>query len=95
MAVRLGDEVGYVVRGDNKTKGKTTRLAYVTDGVVLQQFATDPTLRSYSCVVVDEAHQRTIDIDLILALLKRAIAMRKDLKVSNPPQSCVTRLTER
>lgn len=86
MGVVLGQEVGYQIRGDymiDKHKPKKTRLAYMTEGILLRQLSLDRNLTAYSCVVIDEAHERTVDLDLLLALLKQVIRRRKDLKVSN------------
>lgn len=81
MGVELGHEVGYKIGGDNQTSEKT-RLFYVTEGVVLNEYASDPTLSKYACVIIDEAHERTVEVDLLLAMLKKALRKRKDLKVS-------------
>ncbi|KAM0259567.1 hypothetical protein ACHAQJ_003293 [Trichoderma viride] len=84
MGVILGEEVGYQIRGDNminKNKQKKTRLAYMTEGVLLRQLSLDKDLTAYACVVIDEAHERTVDLDLLLALLKKIISRRKDFKL--------------
>lgn len=86
MGVVLGEEVGYRIRSDymiDKHKSKRTRLAYMTEGILLRQLCLDKELSAYACVIIDEAHERTVDLDLLLALLKRAISRRKDLKVDN------------
>ena len=72
MGVRLGEEVGYSVRFDAKY-GKDTKVKYLTDGMLLQEMLRDPELKRYSCVVVDEAHERTVDTDLVLGFLKRLV----------------------
>ncbi|EHK17761.1 uncharacterized protein TRIVIDRAFT_226707 [Trichoderma virens Gv29-8] len=83
MGVNLGEEVGYKIGGDhnvNQNK-KKTRLAYMTEGVLLRQLRSDKLLSAYACVIIDEAHERTVDLDLLLALLKKVISRRKDFKV--------------
>ncbi|KAK1966667.1 P-loop containing nucleoside triphosphate hydrolase protein [Colletotrichum sublineola] len=82
MGVILGEEVGYNIRGDqmvNKNK-KKTRLTYLTEGVLLRQLISDRNLSAYACVIIDEAHERTVDLDLLLALLKKVMQRRKDFK---------------
>lgn len=84
MGVVLGEEVGYKIGGDhmvNQNK-KTTRLAYMTEGDLLKQLRSDKFLSAYACVVIDEAHERTVDLDLLLALLKKVIRRREDFKAS-------------
>ncbi|KZL66600.1 pre-mRNA splicing factor ATP-dependent RNA helicase PRP43 [Colletotrichum tofieldiae] len=83
MGVILGEEVGYKIRGDqmvNKNK-KKTRLTYLTEGVLLRQLSSDKNLSAYACVIIDEAHERTVNLDLLLALLKKVVQRRKDFKV--------------
>lgn len=83
MGVTLGEEVGYQVYGDCNIdqKNKHTLVSYMTEGVLLGKATFDKTLEEYACVVIDEAHQRTIYTDVLLALLKKALARRRDLKV--------------
>ncbi|KAM0421115.1 hypothetical protein ACHAPT_011186 [Fusarium lateritium] len=89
MAVPLGQEVGYHVRFDARKSTKTdetdevdeTRLLYMTDGMLLAQAKSNPTFSGYSCIIIDEAHERTTATDILMALLKHAISLRKDLKV--------------
>ncbi|KAH6970885.1 hypothetical protein BKA56DRAFT_660887 [Ilyonectria sp. MPI-CAGE-AT-0026] len=66
MDVPLGQEVGYSVRFDNATSDKT-RLKYMTDGLLLREAMEDGTFSSYSCVIIDEAHERTISTDILMA----------------------------
>lgn len=71
----IGAEVGYTVRFDDCTS-KNTRLRYMTDGMLLREALLDPILKNYSVVIVDEAHERTIAIDVLLAILKKALEAR-------------------
>jgi len=78
---RVGDEVGYQVRFDRK-RGKNTRLSFVTEGVFLRRLQVDPLLEGVGAVVFDEFHERSLDADLALALVRRVQAeLREDLKL--------------
>ncbi|KAM9923302.1 hypothetical protein OXX59_005264 [Metschnikowia pulcherrima] len=76
----LGQEVGYSVRFENKSS-KNTAIKYLTDGMLLREFLTDPLLSSYSALMIDEAHERTVSTEIVLSLLKDVIKERKDLKL--------------
>lgn len=77
----VGEQVGYSVRFDNRT-GSKTRLKYLTDGMLLRELMMNKTLKEYSTIIIDEAHERTILTDLILGFLKSLISdSRPDLKV--------------
>ncbi|RTE72017.1 hypothetical protein BHE90_013572 [Fusarium euwallaceae] len=80
MAVPLGEEVGYRIRFGAKMS-KKTRLVYMTDGMLLSLAKGDLLFSEYSCVIVDEAHERTMATDILMALLKKAMSIRKNLKV--------------
>ena len=67
---RVGEEVGYRVRFDSQVSQATT-LCVQTTGVLLRQFVTDPALSDVGCVVLDEFHERSLDMDLLLGMLKR------------------------
>lgn len=71
----VGDKVGYAVRFDDRT-GAATRLKYMTDGLLIREATGDPRLSSYSVVFVDEAHERSLNSDIVLGILKRAQAQR-------------------
>lgn len=72
--------VGYKMRFEDKTDA-STRIKIMTDGILLQEMKLDPWLSRYSVVMVDEAHERSLNIDFVLGLLKRVLAARKDFKV--------------
>ncbi|KAL4125452.1 hypothetical protein PRIC2_009035 [Phytophthora ramorum] len=76
----LGDAVGYCVRFDDTTS-KNTRLKFMTDGMLVREALLSPTLERYSVVVLDEAHERTLQTDILFGIVKRAMRKRKDLKV--------------
>lgn len=75
---RLGEEVGYSIRFEDRT-GSRTRIKYMTDGVLVRECLEDPLLSRYGVVMLDEAHERSIDTDILFGLLKRALARRPDL----------------
>ena len=80
MGVRLGNEVGYAIRFEDKTSDKTV-LKYMTDGMLLRELLTDPELSSYSVLMIDEAHERTLATDVGEALLLDICRERPDLKL--------------
>ncbi|RLV91778.1 Pre-mRNA-splicing factor ATP-dependent RNA helicase-like protein cdc28 [Spathaspora sp. JA1] len=80
MNVKLGHEVGYTIRFDDKSS-KDTVIKYVTDGMLLREFLTDPQLSHYSAIMIDEAHERTISTEILLGLLKDIIVTRPQLKI--------------
>lgn len=67
--VELGQRVGYSIRFDDMTSG-STRIKYMTDGLLLREALLDPYLSRYSVLIVDEAHERTVHTDVLLGLLK-------------------------
>ena len=72
--------VGYKMRFEDKTD-QTTKIKIMTDGILLQEMKLDPWLSKYSVIMVDEAHERSLNIDFVLGLLKRVLAERKEFKV--------------
>jgi HrpA-like RNA helicase len=81
MCVRLGDLVGYQIRGE-VVKSQRTRLIFCTTGVVLRRLQEDPSLTGITTVVVDEVHERSWQIDFLLIALRRMLqTTRPDLKV--------------
>ncbi|KAK8064319.1 hypothetical protein PG996_008971 [Apiospora saccharicola] len=79
--VNLGQEVGYKIRFDDKTTKGVTRLTYITDGVLTKLATTDGLFSPFRCVIIDEAHERSVNTNVLLALLKKAVHKRNDLKV--------------
>lgn len=77
----LGDKVGYAVRLDACFKKDSTCIKYVTDGLLIREMMSDPLLDKYSVVVVDEAHERNINTDLLIGCLKRVLKRRDDMRV--------------
>ncbi|SPJ70589.1 related to ATP dependent RNA helicase [Fusarium torulosum] len=80
VGCKLGEEVGYCVRFDDRTS-QTTKIKYITDGMLQREVLLDPDLERYSVIILDEAHERTIATDVLLALLKTTLKKRPDLKV--------------
>lgn len=80
MDVTLGRQVGYSIRFEDKTN-EDTKLRYMTDGMLLREAMTDPELSRYSCIILDEAHERTLATDILMGLLKLVIKKRADLKL--------------
>ena len=80
LGVELGDAVGYSVRFNDRSSAETL-VRLVTDGLLLAEIQRDPLLRRYDTVIVDEAHERSLNIDFLLGYLKRILPQRPDLKV--------------
>lgn len=80
MGVKLGHEVGYSIRFEDCTSDKTV-LKYMTDGMLLRELLGEPDLASYSVVIVDEAHERTLSTDILFGLVKDIARFRPDLKL--------------
>jgi hypothetical protein len=69
MGTKVGYEVGYSIRFEDCTSHKTV-LKYMTDGMLLREFLTEPDLAGYSALIIDEAHERTLSTDILFALVK-------------------------
>jgi len=80
MNVELGRLVGYKMRFDDKTSAHT-KIKIMTDGILLEELRSDSLLKKYSIIIVDEAHERSLNIDFILGLLKEILNERDDFKV--------------
>ncbi|MFN7626979.1 MAG: DEAD/DEAH box helicase, partial [Pirellula sp.] len=76
----LGQVVGYKVRFNDQTQS-TTLVKLMTDGVLLAEIHRDPDLEAYDCILIDEAHERSINIDLLLAYLARLLPRRPELRI--------------
>ena len=76
----IGDAIGFSVRFTDKA-GADTLVKVMTDGILLREMASDPLLRRYDTLIIDEAHERSLNIDFILGYLKRILPKRPDLKV--------------
>lgn len=80
MEVKLGGKVGYAIRFEDCTSRETT-IKYMTDGVLLREFLVDTDLDKYSCIIMDEAHERALNTDILMGLFKKVLARRRDLKL--------------
>ena len=80
MGVKLGEEIGYQVRFNDESSSKT-KLRIVTDGILLAQIQRDPLLTRYDTIIIDEAHERSLNIDFLLGYLTTLLPKRKDLKL--------------
>jgi len=80
QGVKLGHEVGYKIRFEDCTTDKTL-INYMTDGMLLREFLNEPDLASYSVMIVDEAHERTLHTDVLFGLVKDVARFRDDLKL--------------
>src|SRR4051794_8866627 len=84
LDVPLGDAVGYAVRFSDRSS-EDTLVRLVTDGLLLAEMQHDRLLRRYDTIIVDEAHERSLNIDFLLGYLKRILPRRPDLKLIIPP----------
>ena len=80
LKTELGELCGYQVRFERKSS-ENTSIKLVTDGLLLAEFRDDPLLERYDTVIIDEAHERSLNIDFLLGILKTILPKRPDLKV--------------
>lgn len=80
LGTELGDVVGYQVRFTDRTS-RASRVKLMTDGILLAELQRDRDLRKYDTLIIDEAHERSLNIDFLLGYLKRLLPRRPDLKV--------------
>nr|NVI75410.1 lethal (2) 37Cb [Cucujiformia] len=80
MSVKLGNEVGYAIRFEDCTSERTI-IKYMTDGTLHREFLSEPDLQSYSVMIIDEAHERTLHTDILFGLVKDIARFRSDLKL--------------
>ncbi|KAK4101463.1 P-loop containing nucleoside triphosphate hydrolase protein [Parathielavia hyrcaniae] len=76
----VGKEVGYSIRFEDVTS-ESTRIKFLTDGLLIREALVDPLLSRYSVIMVDEAHERSISSDILLGLLKKIRRKRPDLRI--------------
>ncbi|KAK6461067.1 component of small subunit processosome extracellular mutant DEAH-box protein [Scheffersomyces coipomensis] len=95
MAERVGNElgdhgkrVGYQIRFDTTIKNEGTAdgtaMKFMTDGVLLREMMTDFLLNKYSCIIIDEAHERNINTDILIGMLSRILKLRRSYHTENP-----------
>ncbi|MCE7950491.1 MAG: ATP-dependent RNA helicase HrpA [Xanthomonadales bacterium PRO7] len=80
LGVELGGIVGFQVRFADQT-GERTLVKFMTDGILLAETQSDPWLNAYDTIILDEAHERSLNIDFLLGFLKRLLVRRRDLKL--------------
>src|SRR6478672_5644853 len=80
LGVVWGGEVGCKMRFKDDT-GRETQVKFMTDGILLAEIQSDPLLRSYSTLIIDEAHERSLNIDFLLGYLQGLLKRRPDLKL--------------
>jgi ATP-dependent RNA helicase DDX35 len=80
MRCKVGEEVGYSIRFEDVTSAKT-RIRFLTDGMLLREALVDPLLSRYSVVMIDEAHERSMNSDILLGLLKKIKKKRPELRI--------------
>jgi pre-mRNA-splicing factor ATP-dependent RNA helicase DHX15/PRP43 len=82
LDVTLGEQIGYKYKGsDPKYVGKDPNLLYATDGTIVARLLNDPVLTGIDAVIIDEAHERKVQIDFMLYLLRNVLKERKDFKL--------------
>lgn len=80
LGVEIGQEVGFQVRFTGQVS-RSTKVKLMTDGILLAEIQRDRLLRKYNAIIIDEAHERSLNIDFILGYLKRIMPQRPDLKI--------------
>ncbi|GAB1198795.1 hypothetical protein APSETT444_008125 [Aspergillus pseudonomiae] len=80
MRCRVGEEVGYSIRFEDLTSA-STRIKFLTDGMLLREALVDPLLSRYSVIMVDEAHERSLSTDILLGILKKILKRRPELRI--------------
>ncbi|PGH15821.1 hypothetical protein AJ79_02202 [Helicocarpus griseus UAMH5409] len=80
MRCKVGEDVGYSIRFEDATSS-STRIKFLTDGLLLREALVDPLLSRYSVIMVDEAHERSISTDVLLGILKKIRKRRPELRI--------------
>jgi len=80
IGTELGDDVGYSIRFEDCTSEKT-QIKYMTDGILLRESLREPDLDMYSAIIMDEAHERSLNTDVLFGLLRSVVARRRDMKL--------------
>ncbi|KAK3018442.1 hypothetical protein RJ639_004259 [Escallonia herrerae] len=80
METELGDTVGYAIRFEDVT-GPRTVIKYMIDGILLRETLKDPDMDKYSVIVMDEAHERSLNTDVLFGILKKIVSRRRDFKL--------------
>ncbi|KAJ5689639.1 ATP-dependent RNA helicase DHX35 [Penicillium macrosclerotiorum] len=80
MRCKVGEEVGYSIRFEDLTSA-STRIKFLTDGMLLREALVDPLLSRYSVIMIDEAHERSLSTDILLGIVKKIMKKRPDIRV--------------
>ena len=80
MSCRVGETVGYSIRFEDLTSA-STRIKFMTDGLLLREALVDPLLSRYSVIMVDEAHERSLSTDILLGILRKVMKKRPELRI--------------
>lgn len=80
IGIKLGDEVGYSIRFEDVTS-KATLIKYMTDGILLRESLRESDLDQYAAIIMDEAHERSLNTDVLFGLLREVVSRRNDLKL--------------
>jgi ATP-dependent RNA helicase DHX8/PRP22 len=80
VGCELGEEVGYTIRFEDMTS-PATRIKYMTEGMLMREYLADNNLSRYICIILDEAHERSIHTDVLFGLLKALMKKRQDFKL--------------
>ncbi len=80
LGTKIGESVGYKIRFSDKSN-KHSHIKVMTDGILLAEIQNDPFLQNYDTLIIDEAHERSLNIDFILGYLKQLLPKRPDLKI--------------
>lgn len=90
MAKRVGDELGnhgkrvaYQIRFEGTVSAQTA-IKFMTDGVLLREVAQDIALRKYSAIVIDEAHERSVNTDILIGMMSRVVKLREEMALEDP-----------
>lgn len=81
MSFKVGKIVGYQVRLNSNFRADTGRILYCTTGILLRHLQSDPNLSKFSHIILDEAHERDVNTDLLMNLTKSALKRNADLKL--------------
>ena len=78
---QLGVQVGYSIRFDECFSREKTKIKFMTEGILIREMMADPLLKSYSVIILDEAHERTVSTDILMGLLKKILKKRRELRL--------------
>lgn len=81
LGCKLGDTVGYAIRFEDVTHPEHTQIKFMTEGLLIREMLFDPLLEKYSVIILDEVHERNLNTDILLGLIKCVLVQRPDLRV--------------